>query len=291
MSKRATYKIGGKEYQFSNARFNDVINQIYPLVKEEKKPEKYNKGDFFEDIGSKCGLSGSAIRQYCKPKGSAPSDMVAANTLADALNCKVTDFLEEYVQKAEVTIDMMHYTKEDKELVVSVYNDIIRNIDLFAKIKTTGGHSKKEGEKSLHEALIETFHELVKTAHLNSLEVADGVVGTLERILEELMDFITMTAAWIPYRWENFSEWYLLELQCYLNNGPYSVIDSESSPEEIQKTTLYSYLKERFPEVDEDYDFWALYSEENLMSLYVIELSSLIRQVFLNDFEYMFKEW
>ena len=98
-------------------------------------------------------------------------------------------------------------------------------------------------------------------------------------------------AGWIPYRWENFTEWYLDELQCYLCEGLYTRVDLDTPLKEIQKTSIYPYLKDKYPEVDEQFDFWKLYDEDGFLRLYIIELSSLFRQVFLADFSEMFEEY
>ena len=292
-SRRTPYHIDGKDYKFSQPKTRQVFHDKLQNIKEEKKQHeiKYTAEQFRNDIEDKYNIGAESIRSYISNSKATWPPIDKLKDLAEAFGCKITDLLEEIPQeKTEVLLMIKEYTEKDKELVVTVYNEIISSVPLLAKIKT--GYiprTLKKEEKYIDEQVDDFIIHLITTVHTDAIFTSDKELELLDTIIQEIIEFTSTSPYEMPSRWEDLSNDDMQELACVITDHEQARISDDSTEEEMKKTSIYKYLRKKFPSANIS-DFNAFYYQYNLERLYYMELANLIRLVFMADFSYMFEE-
>ena len=174
--------------------------------------------------------------------------------------------------------------------MVTVYNEIISSVPLLAKIKT--GYiprTLKKEEKYIDEQVDDFIIHLITTVHTDAIFTSDKELELLDTIIQEIIEFTSTSPYEMPSRWEDLSNDDMQELACVITDHEQARISDDSTEEEMKKTSIYKYLRKKFPSANIS-DFNAFYYQYNLERLYYMELANLIRLVFMADFSYMFEE-
>lgn len=282
---RKPYVINNKEYNFSNIKFRECFHNARKAYSQQTK-EKLTGEKFKTLIEENYGISSDCIKKYFANKHWPVIDNLSL--LAQALDCDQTDFLDEIPTKTEVSTMNNEYLNNDKKQMLTLYNEIVKNIDLLTEIKTCSIYSKrKDGVKSLAERGDELLAHLLETINQDSIFTTSETLDLLNKIFFETIEYIKYPAFELPARWEDYSTNRMQEIASFLSDGCNDKYCDYDNEEELSSSPIHKYLRELYPESEESF-FSLLYSTEVLQKIYSIDLREIIRLIFLTDFSDMF---